>query len=114
MKEEKSALESILNTIGQIIGVIIIWFMVGAGWNGIHDWFNRSILRRVPGEDSGERFGKMVFYGWVASFILLFYLLANVDQELGGSIIIGYLRLTLLFIIITLIGLVYFFKNLNK
>jgi len=114
MKEEKSTLEAILNTLGQIIGAIIIWFIVGAAWNGIHDWFSRSILGRVPSESSGERFGKMVFYGWVASFIILFYLLANVDQELGSSILIGYLRLTILFVIATLIGLVYFFRNLTR
>lgn len=114
MKEEKSSLEAILDTLGQIIGVLIIWFIIGAAWNGIHDWFCKSILGKVPGEKSGETFGKMAFYSWVMSFLVVLYAVANVDQDLSSKIIMYYLKFNFYFAIITIFGLIYFFRNLSK
>jgi hypothetical protein len=113
MKEEKSSFDTILTTLGQIIGLFIIWFVIGAAWNGIHDWFCRNLLGKVPGEESGEKFGKTVFFLWVLSIIGTFYIIGKVDHELGAEIVFLYLKLTFCFALITLFGLIYFFSSLK-
>lgn len=114
MKGEKSSIESFFNTIGQILGVIIVWFIIGAGWNGIHDWFCRSIQKKVPSEVSGEKFGKRVFWIWIGSILLVLYTAASVNSELGAQILLQAIKLNICFAIITFIGLIYFFRNLNR
>lgn len=114
MKEEKSTLEAILDTLGQIIGVLLIWFIIGAAWNGIHDWFCKNVLSKTPGERSGEMFGKMAFYSWAISFIAVLYTIAKVDTEVGTQIMMYFIKFNLYFAIITLFGLIYFFKNLTR
>ena len=114
MKEEKSTLEAVLDTIGYILGAIIVWFIVGAAWNGIHDWFCRTILGRTPGEHSGEMFGKMAFYSWAMSLVVVLVAVANVDEELGAKILMKYMQFNFFFVMITLFGLIYFFRNLKR
>jgi len=114
MKQEKSTLEAILNTIGYILGAVIVWFIIGAAWNGIHDWFCRNILGKTPGEHSGEMFGKMAFYSWVMSLVVVVVTVANVDEELGSKIMLQYMRFNFFFVMITLFGLIYFFRSLKR
>lgn len=114
MKEEKSTLDTILTTAGQIIGLFILWFIIGAAWNGIHDWFCRNVSGKTPGERSGEMFGKIAFYSWVASIFVVFYLIGNSDEEVGSRLMMYYIKFNFYFAVITLFGLIYFFRNLTR
>lgn len=111
MKEEKSSIEVILNTVGQIIGAFIIWFVIGAGWNGWHDWFCKRVLKKVPSEKFGEKFGKGVFLFWIVGNILAIHI-ATVTQS--PTLLLTCIKVNIYFAIVTIIGLLYFFKNLKK
>lgn len=111
--ETKGALHSFLKTVGQIIGLYIIYFIVGAAWNGIYDRYQRN-RGRVPSEDLGERFGVRAFFFWVCSIIVLIVLASYTEPVVYIKVLRIYTLLTLIFIGVTLSGLIYFFKNLKR
>jgi hypothetical protein len=111
--ETKEVSHSFLKTIGQIIGLYILYFIIGAAWNGIYDRYQRN-RGRVPSEDSGEMFGVRAFFLWVCSIIGLIVLASYTEPVVYIKVLRIYTLLTLIFIGVTLSGLIYFFRNLRR
>jgi len=112
---EKGLLKSVLDTLGLILGAVIVWFFIGAGWSGLHDWYYRVVREEFPSESGAERVGYTAFYIWISSLIAMLIIFGAVDSSaIVSKMVYAYLGLNMLFFLVTLIGFIYFLANLKK
>jgi hypothetical protein len=106
-----SFMDGLVETLKFLIITILIWFIVGGGWNGLYDWYKRSRGEKPIGE-IGERVGNRAFAFYCLSLIGWVIILVNFKGDLQPLIYL-FLWTNLIFLFVTLIGFVYFWTNLN-
>ena len=107
MSQEKGS--SWLSTLGQIVGCIIVWFVVAGGWNGWYIWYCEKIKKEVPDGDTGDSFGNTIFFIWLLSFVIEALMLDGQGDatQLFKTVFVG----NLIFVFISLIGLAHLMKS---
>lgn len=109
--EERGFIEKTFRTIGQIVGLIIVWFFIGGGWNGLHDYYYRVIKEEYVDPDRGERVGYIAFYIWALSVIGMYVYIGETDTDSAMRALILYLIANTIFFFLTLFGFIYLLKN---
>ena len=108
MKEEKGFFYGVIQLVKYTLIAVAAWFIIGAGWNGIYEWYCREVEHTVPDNDTGERFGNKVFVYWLLSFILESFIFVDSTSPIVFKVIFA---INIIFFVITLMGLNYFFKK---
>lgn len=109
MEEEKGFLHGFIQLVKYTLVAVLAWFIIGAGWNGWYEWYNREVQKKVPDEKSGERFGNKVFVGWLVSILIESIILSETDYSNTAFKI--FVLTNLVFITLSILGLIYFFKK---
>lgn len=108
MKEEKGFFHGVIQVVKYTLIAVAVWFIIGAGWNGIYEWYCREVQKKVPDNDTGESFGNKIFVYWLFSFIAESFIFAESNSPIVFKVI---LVINAIFFVITFIGLNYFFKK---
>lgn len=108
MQEEKGFFHGVIQLIKYTLIAVAVWFIIGAGWNGIYEWYCREVEKKVPDNGTGERFGNKVFVYWLLSFILESFIFAESTSPAVFQIIF---TINIIFFTITIMGLIYFFNK---
>lgn len=111
MKNKETSLESTLSVLGQILGMIVIYAVIVGGWYG---WYTAA--NKTGGSDGyqAERFGKKVFWGFVIFWCGSLFIVAGglgVDPEGIRKVVRATIVLSILFGIITVIGVPYWISS---
>jgi len=111
MKGEKSSiLGSIIDMIKYTVIALIFWFVIAAGWNGWYNMYQKKVLKRVPDNDAGERFGNKVFLLWLVVFTVgAFYFDGSYAEE--GSTYYNFVWANIIFFGVSILGFGYFFEE---
>ena len=112
--QQRNSLQSILKGLGQLIGMFVVYFFIGAGWNGLYDMYCRSYKGMEPDQRKGERVGLIAFWSSIVITFLAVYFFSAASSEGAGIVLRVYFKALFIFFIVTLIGFVYFWKNLWK
>ena len=105
-------LDGIVETLKFLIITLIVYFIIGAGWNGLYDWYAR-LQGRKPDSQTGERVGKRAFGLFCIGLIIQVIILCNLKGDID-SVILFFLGLDGLFLLISMIGFIYFWTTLDR
>lgn len=105
-------LDGLVETLKFLIITLIVYFIIGAGWNGLYDWYAR-LKGEKPDGQTGERIGKRAFGLFCIGLIIQVIIIANLQGDID-SVILFFLGLDGIFLAVSMIGFIYFWATLDR
>lgn len=109
-----SLLDGLVTAFKYLIITLLVYFFIGAGWNGLSDWYAR-LTGRKPDDMVGERVGNRAFGIFCILITLQAITLGGIEVE-GNfrSLSTLYLVFDSIFLVVTTLGFIYFWANMDR